>query len=111
MAVSMKDVRASIGFDCEEWKASMHGEVCSLLDAAMEVVPPAEAVKKDPKKIVPMKLVATLKPTDVENIKKKKIRGVICGNFIKKHHQEQCYTTNTNITSVRAILAVSAMMG
>ena len=35
----------------------------------------------------------------------------ICGNFIKKHHQEQCYTTNTDITSVRTILAVSAKMG
>ena len=109
--VTMADIRKSIGADREDWKLAMDNEVCALLNEAMEVLPAAEAARVDPKKVLPMKIVATLKPTDVESVKRKKVRGVVCGNFQPKHKQEALYTSNTDITSVRTLLAVSAKMG
>ena len=109
--VTMADIRKSIGADREDWKLAMDNEVCALLNEAMEVLPASEAARVDPKKVLPMKIVATLKPTDVESVKRKKVRGVVCGNFQPKHRQEALYTSNTDITSVRTLLAVSAKMG
>ena len=106
--VPLKEVRQSIGKDREEWKEAMHQELQSLTQAAMEVVPKPHEV--DPRKVVPMKLVCTLKPTE-DGGKRKKVRGAVCGNFIEKHAQELLYTANADITAVRTVLAVSAARG
>ena len=106
--VPLKEVRQSIGKDREEWKEAMHQELQSLTQAAMEAVPNPQGV--NPRQVVPMKLVCTLKPTD-DGGKRKKVRGAVCGNFIEKHAQELLYTANADITAVRTVLAVSAARG
>ena len=39
---------------------------------------------------------------------KYKARAVVCGNFQKKSANDDLYTANADITSVRAVLAASA---
>jgi hypothetical protein len=45
------------------------------------------------------------KTAGMAGIRKKKIRTVVCGNFAKKHAQEELYTANADVTYVRAVLS------
>ncbi|WP_353239609.1 reverse transcriptase domain-containing protein [Limnohabitans sp.] len=102
ITVPLKDVRHAVGRDYEDWKAAMQAEYETLKEkGAIEEVPAGQVTGQ----VIPMKIVATLKPTDVPGIKKKKIRTVVCGNFVKKHAQEELYTANADVTSVRAVLS------
>ena len=55
-----------------------------------------------------MKVVRTLKPMPGMNAKKKKARVCFCGNFQEKKSTDLFYTANTDISSIRLVLAEAA---
>ena len=102
IAVSLKDVRNSIGKDRQEWRLALEAELQSLQDTGA-----IEAVTHAPrgKQVLPMKAVLTLKPIEGVKTKRKKARVCICGNFQTKKDGESYYTANVNITSIRFVLS------
>merc|ERR1711973_37264 len=56
----------------------------------------------------PMKVVLTLKPQPGLKTKKKKARICVCGNFQQKKPSDLYYTANTDISSIRVVLAEAA---
>ena len=57
------------------------------------------------KQILPMKVVLTLKPQQGVTTKKKKARICVCGNFQQKKPSDLYYTANTDVSSIRVVLA------
>ena len=49
-----------------------------------------------------------IKPADAAGYRRKKIRGVVCGNVQPVHPSEQLFTNNVDISSVRIALAIAA---
>ena len=101
----MKDVRNSIGEDRESWKLALEAELNSLKETGA-----IEKVKHIPKgvKVLPMKMVLTLKPIPGMKTKKKKARVCACGNFQDKSPADLLYTANIDVTNIRLILAIAA---
>ena len=60
------------------------------------------------KQILPMKVVLTLKPQPGLSTKKKKARVCVCGNFQQKKPTDLFYTANTDVSSIRVVLAEAA---
>ena len=54
-----------------------------------------------------MSMACGTKRDSVANTERKNARAVVCGNFQKKQGAEYLYTTNADITSVRAVLAAA----
>ena len=71
-------------------------------------VPAAELKKVHYKDILPMKLVTGAKRDAHSAAANYKVRAVVCGNFQRKSENEDLYTANADITSVRAVLAAAA---
>ena len=69
-----------------------------------------EVVRTVPKhqQLLPMKLVTTVKPVEGSEIKKKKARVIVCGNFQQKSELELLCTANTDVSSIRCALAIAA---
>ena len=87
----LKDVKHAIGADREGWRLALHAELQSLWESgAMEV---ATDVPRGVKPL-PMKLVTTIKPVDGSELKKKKARAVVCGNF-QQSMGRSCSTQRT----------------
>ena len=55
-----------------------------------------------------MKVVLTLKPVPGLTTKKKKARICVCGNFQQKKPTDLFYTANTDVSSIRVVLAEAA---
>ena len=77
VAVTLKDVRQSIGTDRAQWKLALESELQSLRETG--AIEPVEHVPCG-KQVLPMKAVLTLKPVPGQT-KKKKARVCVCGNF------------------------------
>ena len=108
-AVSMKEIRGSVGANREAWRIAMQAEVDSLRDnGSYAEVPAAELKKVHYKGILPMKLVAGVKRDAHSAAAKYKVRAVVCGHVQRKSENEDLYTANADITSVRAVLAAAA---
>ena len=60
------------------------------------------------KQILPIKVVLTLKPQPGLSTKKKKARVCVCGNFQQKKPTYLFYTANTDVSSIRVVLAEAA---
>ena len=60
------------------------------------------------KQVLPMKVVLTLKPEPGLTTKKKKARVCVCGNFQQKKSTDLFYTANTDVSSIRVVLAEAA---
>ena len=83
----------------------MENELQSLRDSgAIETV---KHVARN-KQILPMKVVLTLKSVPGLPTKKKKARVCVCGNFQQKKPTDLFYTANTDISSIRVVLAEAA---
>ena len=69
-----------------------------------------ETVKHVPrgKQVLPMKVVLTLKPVPGLTAKKKKVRVCVCGNSQQKKPPYLFYTANTDVSSIRVVLAEAA---
>ena len=59
------------------------------------------------KQVLPMKVVLTLKPVPGLTTKKK-ARVCVCGNFQQKKPTDLFYTANTDVSSIRVVLAEAA---
>ena len=104
----MKEARSSVGHVREAWRLAMQVEVDSLRDNETFSIASKDELKTVPlKKILPMKMVVGTKRDSINQTEKKKARAVICGNFQEKSANEELYTANADITSVRAVLAAS----
>ena len=75
IAVTLKDVRQSIGKDRQEWKLALESELSSLRDTGAIVT--VTHVPHE-KQVLPMKVVLTLKPQPGLTTKKKKARVCVC---------------------------------
>ena len=53
-------------------------------------------------------MVLTLKPVEGTTRRKKKARICVCGNYQKQIGPEQLYTANSDIASIRLVLAMAA---
>ena len=105
---TMKEVRASKADQREQWRLAMQAEADSLRDNDTFQVATAEELRKVRHgEILPMKLVTGIKRDAVAGTEKKQVRAVVCGNFQRKGQNEDLYTSNADITSVRAVLAAS----
>ena len=60
------------------------------------------------KQVLHMKVVLTLKPEPGLTTKKKKARVCVCGNFQQKKSTDLFYTANTDVSSIRVVLAEAA---
>ena len=81
VAVTLRDVRQSIGKDREQWKLALENELQSSKDTG--AIDPVEHVPRG-KQVLPMKAVLTLKPMPGVSTKKKKASVCVCGNFQQK---------------------------
>eukprot|EP00959_Pyramimonas_sp_CCMP1952_P286142 5983442-Pyramimonas_sp.AAC.1 len=66
------------------------------------------------KDVLPMKGVAGIKAPDASDPaqrRRKKFRGVVCGNFQKQVPGEVVFASNVEILSVRAALAIASSCG
>ena len=62
----LTDVRHAVGRDYEDWKAATQVEYETLKEkGAIEEVPAGQVIGQ----VIPMKIVATLKPTDVPGMR------------------------------------------
>ena len=105
VTVTLRDVRNSIGKDRQQWQVALESELQSLRDTgAIQTVPHVPHGKQ----ILPMKVVLTLKPVPGVSTKKKKARVCVCGNFQQKKPTDLFYTANTDVSSIRLVLAEAA---
>merc|ERR1711867_349856 len=105
ITVALRDVRTSIGKDRQQWKLALEAELQSLMDTG--AIATVKHVPRN-KQILPMKVVLTLKPQPGLTTKKKKARVCVCGNFQQKKPTDLFYTANTDISSIRVVLAEAA---
>ena len=105
ITVALRDVRTSIGKDRQQWKLALEAELQSLRDTG--AIATVKHVPRN-KQILPMKVVLTLKPQPGLTTKKKKARVCVCGNFQQKKPTDLFYTANTDVSSIRVVLAEAA---
>ena len=103
--VALRQVRQSIGKGRQGWQLALENELQSLRDSGA-----IEAVKHVPrnKQILPMKVVLTLKSVPGLTTKKKKAIVCVCGNFQQRKPTDLFYTANTDVSSIRVVLAEAA---
>ena len=112
LVVPSSAVVASYGVELEEWLGAMWAELNSLQSKGVfERLTAEEARLLNPRNILPMKLVLGIKSADAQGYRKKKVRAVVCGNFQQRDANEELYTANADISTVRMALAESAHKG
>ena len=84
-AVSMKEIRGSVGANREAWRIAMQAEVDSLRDnGSYAEVPASELRKVHYKDILPMKLATGVNRDAHSAATKYKVRAVVRGHFQRK---------------------------
>ena len=107
--VPMKEVKNAFGAEREEWRQALENEYNSFLSSATFRDATAEERRNAyPRDILPMQVVAGKKPPDESGYKRKKARGVVCGNFEEDHGNEVTFTANLDASSFRAAVATAA---
>ena len=90
--VSGAELRRSVGAEREEWKQAMEMELQSFESKGVfRKMSRAEGRSVSGSKIVPMKIVAGIKPPKPEDPQQrriKRVRGVACGNFQSRSPEE-----------------------
>ncbi|CAK0845573.1 unnamed protein product [Prorocentrum cordatum] len=113
--VSMTELRNAIGTEREEWKQAMEVELASFSEKQVfEALTEGEKPQVRAKDALPMKGVAGIKApaaSDPAQRRRKKFRGVVCGNFQKQMPGEVVFTSNVEILSVKAALAIASSCG
>ena len=97
--------RKAIGSDYEDRKDAVDAELQSLRDSG--AIQEVDHVPHSTKPL-PRKMVTTLKPITGSTMKKKKATVCVCGNFQAKNSTELLYTANSDVSSIRAVLAEAA---
>ena len=107
--VPMKEVKNAYGSDREEWRQALENELNSFYTSGtFREATPTERREVYPSDILPMQVVAGRKPPDETGYKRKKARGVVCGNFEEDQGNEVTFTANLDASSFRAALATAA---
>ena len=107
--IPTSEVLASYGVEREEWLAAMWAELNSLRSKRVfGDVLGQERNNIRAWEILPMKVVLGIKSADQTGYKKKKVRAVVCGNHQAPNPDEQLYTANVDISTVRLMLAEAA---
>eukprot|EP00959_Pyramimonas_sp_CCMP1952_P332765 6968367-Pyramimonas_sp.AAC.1 len=88
--VSSRDLANEFGAEREGWKIAMAAELASMEEkGTFHELSSAESCAVPASKIMPMMLVPGIKPPDEAGYRRKKVRGVACGNFQKKDPTEE----------------------
>ena len=104
---STKQVREAFGEEREGWRQALEAELISFREKeTFTVLPDEERLGLKPWEIYPMQIVAGIKPADATTVRRKKARGVVCGNF-EPDGGEPTYCSNLDIASLRATLALA----
>ena len=109
--VAMSVLKKSFGVQREAWRQALEEELASF-ESTQTFLPltPAEARQVKPWTVLPMQVVASEKPPDATGYRRKRCRGVACGNF-EAPSEEQTYAGTLDIASMRATIAHAAHMG
>ena len=109
--VSASEIRKAIGDDREGWKLAMEAELASFTERQVFTkLTPSEAAKVKGYQLLPMKIVAGSKPPKPgETQRRRKVRGVVCGNFAPHNEKEDLYAANVDATTVRTCVALAAV--
>ena len=106
---TVKQVRNAVGAEREAWRLAAQAEAQSLKgNNTFSVVSKAELREVKFQGILPMKLVTGTKRDATAGTERKNVRAVVRGSFQRTSPNEELYTTNADITSVRAALAAAA---
>ena len=107
--VGMKVLHQSFGKEREEWRQALENELNSLIgNSSYHPLTPAEGRDVRPQDILPMTVVAGEKAPDSTGWRRKKARACVCGNFESQESGEINYTSNLDVSSLRAALAIAA---
>ena len=100
--VSMKDIKNSIGKQRERWRLAMLNELQSLYEKDA-----VHAVRHLPKgaKVLPMKIVASLKTMINSRLRTEKNTSMCVWEFPEGGPLMLIYTANIDITSIRLVLS------
>ena len=110
--VSVAEIKRSFGQEREEWVMSAQEELTSYeTNDTFDKLTEAEIAAVNKKDILPMKSVSGIKEAVASGIRRKKTRGVACGNFQRRSPEEEVYTENVEISTVRATVAIAARRG
>ncbi|CAK0814311.1 unnamed protein product, partial [Prorocentrum cordatum] len=113
--VSMTELRNAIGTERDEWKLAMEAELASFAEKEVfETLTESENMQVRTKDALPMKGVAGIKAPDASDLaqrRRKKFRGVVCGNFQKQVPGEVVFTSNVEILRVGSALAIASSCG
>ena len=83
---TLREVRASVGAQREQWRLAMQAEVQNLVDnRTFEEVGKDELKAINHRDILPMKLATGTKRDALAGTEKKKVRAVVCCNFQRFH--------------------------
>ncbi|CAK0837207.1 unnamed protein product [Prorocentrum cordatum] len=108
---TMKTLSAAFGSEREEWRQALEAELISMTEnEVFRKLSGPELREARPRDVLPMKVVAGEKAADSTGYRKKKARGVVCGNF-EVESDEPVYCSNLDIASLRASLAVACKNG
>ena len=111
--LSAREVKATVGAEREGWKLSCQNELDSWRSkGTFDPVPKEIADKLKPWEILPMKTVHGIKEDLTDSgYRRKKVRGVCCGNYQQKTGPEDLYTDNVDVSTVRTAVAAAALNG
>ena len=101
-------VCASIGAEREEWRMTLKKENDGYQEASVFRTATSDDLRGvRPNQILPMTVVCGVKAPDETGFRRRKARGCACGNF-EADTGESFYTSNVDIASLRAVLALAA---
>ena len=106
-----KQVKEAFGQEREGWRQALEQELISFKEKGVfHVLTDDERLGLKPWEIYPMQIVAGIKPADATGVRRKKARGVVCGNF-EPDGGEPTYSSTLDIASLRATVALAAKKG
>ena len=106
-----KQLNNAIGQEREGWKQALENELISFKEKeTFRPLSNEERASVKPHEIYPMQIVAGVKPEDSSGVRRKKARGVVCGNF-EPDTGEPTYCSNLDIASLRSTLAIGRKKG
>ena len=114
--LTAREIKSSIGAEYEGWKLAAGNELGQYRSQGV-FEPLTEEEKRcvRAQDVLPMKTVHGLKTTEASvdsaalDERRKKIRGVVCGNFQKISGPENLYTENVDVTTMRLAVATAAL--
>ena len=106
-----RQVNAAFGVQREEWRQALEQELNSFKEkGVVRPLTDKERSTLTARDIYPMKVVASVKPEDASGVRRKRARGVVCGNY-EPDGGLNTYCSNLDVASLRSALAIGTAKG